>query len=174
TVQRGTLGIETQAVDARLAPGLGLDEARGVVVTRVYGDSAAGAAGVRAGDVITAANGQRIDSPVALRNFQGLQPIDTPVTLDVLRDGRPLKLPARLRALPRDGASYDERLAGATLADLPEAVRRQNPNARGVLVEKIEPGSRAHRNGLREGDYIFAANAGEFRDLAGLGRKRGV
>src|SRR5690606_24075330 len=40
TVQRGTLGIETQAVDARLAPGLGLDEARGVVVTRVYGDSA--------------------------------------------------------------------------------------------------------------------------------------
>jgi len=168
TVQRGTLGIETQAVDARLAPGLGLDEARGVVVTRVYGDSAAGAAGVRAGDVITAANGQRIDSPVALRNFQGLQPIDTPVTLDVLRDGRPLKLTARLRALPRDGASYDERLAGATLADLPEAVRRQNPNARGVLVEKIEPGSRAHRNGLREGDYIFAANAGEFRDLAGF------
>ncbi|WP_202843121.1 Do family serine endopeptidase [Luteimonas saliphila] len=168
TVRRGTLGIDTQAVDARLAAALGLDEPRGVVVTRVHGDSAAAAAGLRTGDVIVSAGGQRMDDPVSLRNFQGLQPLDTPVVLEVLRDGAPVKVTARLRAQPRDGASYDERLAGATLADLPEAVRRQNPNARGVLVEKIEPGSRAFRNGLREGDYIFAANSGEFRDLAGF------
>jgi len=168
SVQRGTLGVDTQAVDQRLASGLGLSEPRGVVVTRVHGDSGAAAAGLRTGDVIVSANGQRMDDPVSLRNFQGLQPLDAPVTLEVLRDGKPLKLTARLRALARDGASYDERLAGATLADLPEAVRRQNPNARGVLVEKVEQGSRAHRNRLREGDYIFAANSGEFRDLAGF------
>ncbi|HMA14333.1 MAG TPA: Do family serine endopeptidase, partial [Kiloniellaceae bacterium] len=168
TVQRGTLGLDTQAVDARLASGLGLPEARGVVVTRLHGDSSAAAAGLRTGDVIISANGQRMDDPVSLRNFQGLQPLDAPVTLEVLRDGKPLTITARLRAQPRDGASYDARLAGATLSDLPEAVRRQNPNARGVLVEKVEDGSRAHRNGLREGDYIFAANAGEFRDLAGF------
>src|SRR5690606_33588889 len=49
TVQRGTLGIDTQAVDARLAAGLGLDAARGVVGTRLHGDSAAAAAGLRTG-----------------------------------------------------------------------------------------------------------------------------
>ncbi len=168
SVQRGTLGVDTQAVDQRLAAGLGLSEPRGVVVTRVHGDSGAAAAGLRTGDVIVSANGQRMDDPVSLRNFQGLQPLDAPVTLEVLRDGKPMTVTARLRALARDGASYDERLAGATLADLPEAVRRQNPNARGVLVEKVESGSRAFRNGLREGDYIFAANTGEFRDLAGF------
>ena len=168
SVQRGTLGLDTQAVDARLAAGLGLDAPRGVVVTRVHGQSGAAAAGVRTGDVIVSANGQRMDDPVSLRNFQGLQPLDAPVTLELLRDGKPMTLTARLRALARDGASYDERLTGATLADLPEAVRRQNPNARGVLVEKVEAASRAYRNGLRQGDYIFAANSGEFRDLAGF------
>src|SRR5690606_10979603 len=127
----------------RLATALGLEEPRGVVVTRVHGESAAAAAGMRTGDVIVSAGGQRIDDPVSLRNIQGLHPLDTPVVLEVLRDGAPMKVSARLRAQPRDGANYDERLAGASLADLPEAVRRQNPNARGVLVEKIEPGSRA-------------------------------
>ena len=168
-VRRGTLGIDTQTVDARIAAGLGLDgSTRGAVVTRVYGGSAAAAAGLRTGDVVVAANGQRIDGSDALRNFQGLQPLDSAVTLDLLRDGDAVKVSTRLRALPRDGASFDARLAGATFADLPEALRRQNPNARGVLVEKVEEGSRAYRSGLREGDLIRAANSGEFRDLAGF------
>ncbi len=168
SVQRGTLGIETQAVDARLAAALGLDAPRGVVVTRLHGGSSAAAAGLRTGDVIVSANGQRMDDPVALRNLQGLQPLDAPMTLEVLRDGESRTITARLRAMPRDGASFDDRLGGATLSDLPEALRRQNPNARGVLVDKVDRNSRAYRNGLREGDYIFAANSGEFRDLAGF------
>ncbi len=168
-VRRGTLGLDTQTLDARLAGNLGLDAGlRGAVVTRVHGGSAAAAAGLRTGDVITAANGQRIDSAEALRNFQGLQPLDAPVTLEVLRDGRSIPVSTRLRALPRDGASYDPRLAGATFSDLPEALRRQNARARGVLVEKVEPGSRAYDNGLREGDLILGANSGQFRDLAGF------
>jgi len=168
SVQRGTLGMDTQTVDARIAQGLGLDAPRGAVVTRVYNGSPAARAGVRAGDVVVAANGQRIDDSEALRNFQGLQALDAPVVLEVLRDGRTLKVETRLTALPRDGASVDIRLTGATFADLPEALRRQNQRVGGVLVEKVEPGSRAHQNGLREGDLIVAANSGQFRDLAGF------
>ena len=167
-VRRGTLGIDTQTVDARLAPGLGLDAPRGVVVTRLHGGSSAAAAGLRTGDVIVSANGERIDSSEALRNFQGLQPVDAAVALEVLRDGKPVAVNARLLALPRDGARFDARLTGATLSDLPEAYRRQYPNARGVLVEKVAQDSRAWRNNLREGDVIVAANSGEFRDLAGF------
>jgi len=165
-VRRGSLGIETQSVDARLARGLGLDSPRGAVVTRIHRDSPAGAAGLNPGDVIIAANGQRIDTSDALRNFQGLQPVDSLVTLDVVRDGKPLQLRAALRALPRDGASFDARLTGATFSDLPETVRRQNNRAFGVLVEKVEAGSRAARNGLREGDLIFQINQRSFNDLA--------
>src|SRR5690606_30690878 len=156
-VRRGTLGVDTQTVDARIAEGLGLPAGtRGAVVTRVHGG---GNTQLRTGDVITSANGQRIDDSISLRNFQGLQPLDSSITLELLRDGKPVTVEARLRALPRDGADYDARLTGATFADLPEALRRQNPRARGVLVEKVEDGSRAHRNGLREGDLIVAANS---------------
>src|SRR3546814_220295 len=58
-VRRGTLGVETQDVDERIARSLGLDSARGAAVTRVYAGSAAEKAGLEPGDVIVGANGQR-------------------------------------------------------------------------------------------------------------------
>src|SRR5690606_15911000 len=73
-VRRGTLGIETQDVDERIAKSLGLDTARGAAVTRVYPESAGKTAGLEPGDVIVAANGQRIENGEMLRNFQCLQP----------------------------------------------------------------------------------------------------
>lgn len=165
-VRRGSLGIDTQNVDAQIAQGLRLDEARGAVVTRVYPGSSAAAAGLKVGDVILSANGQRVDDSASLRNFQGLQPVDSKVSLDVRREGKPLRIAATLREQPReiDGASLDPRLAGASFAELPESLRRQG--ASGVLVDAVANGSRAARNGLRKGDVIQGGNIGEFTDLA--------
>ena len=167
-VRRGTLGVDTQAVTARLAQGLGLDDPRGAVVTRVLADSAAAAAGVQVGDVIVAADGQRIDEPGALRNFEGLQPIGSAITLDVRRDGRPLQLVASLREQPRAvaGLELDPRLGGATFAELPERLRQSGLS--GVLVEAVTADSRAARNGLRAGDVVVATSAGGFDDLPGF------
>jgi S1-C subfamily serine protease len=100
-VRRGTLGLEAQDVDPRLAQGLGLGEARGAAVTRVFSGSAAAAAGLKPGDVIVGANGERIDDRNALRNFEGLQSVGSRATLDVVRDGKPLQLSASLREQPR-------------------------------------------------------------------------
>src|SRR5690606_28157426 len=97
-VRRGTLGIDTQDLDDRLAASLGLPAGtRGAVVTRVYADSAGAAAGLRPGDVIVSANGQRIADGESLRNFQGLQPANARVELELRRDGQPLQLQATLR-----------------------------------------------------------------------------
>ncbi len=166
TVRRGTLGVETQDVDERLAQGLGLDEARGAVVTRVYPGSSAEKAGLREGDVIVAANGQRIDDSEALRNFQGLQSPDAQLTLDVRRDGRALQLNTGLSVQPRDGRSIDPRLDGAIFAEVPESLRRQGVS--GVRVESVARGSRAAQNGLRPNDVIVAASTGRFDDLGGF------
>jgi serine protease DegQ len=165
-VRRGALGIDTQDVNERIAQGLGLDEARGAVVTRVYPGSAAAAAGLKIGDVIVAANGQRVDDSASLRNFQGLQPVNAKVSLDIRREGKPLRIAATLREQPReiDGASLDPRLAGASFAELPESLRRQG--ASGVLVDAVANGSRAARNGLRKGDVIQAGSIGKFGDLS--------
>lgn len=168
-VRRGTLGVDAQTVDARIAPGLGLSEARGAVITRVHPGAAAAEAGLRTGDVVVSANGQRVDNSEALRNIQGLHPIDTPMALVVMRDGQRIDVSAHLSEIPRDGASYDARLTGATLSDLPEALRRgSGDRIGGVLVESVERGSRAERNGLRAGDVILASSGGPFRDLAGF------
>ncbi|WP_147654042.1 Do family serine endopeptidase [Vulcaniibacterium gelatinicum] len=167
-VRRGALGVETQSVDARLAQALGLEVPRGAVVTRVYPGSAAAAAGLQPGDVILAANGQRIDDAGALHNFEGLQPVGTRVALELRRDGRPLTLQATLREQPRSypGEALDPRLAGATFAELPERLRQAG--LRGVLVAEVERSSRAARNGLRANDVVLAASSGPFADLAGF------
>jgi len=168
-VRRGTLGVDTQPLDARLARSLGLPETQqGALVARVHPNSGAAAAGLRPGDVIVEAGGQRIANPLALHNFEGLQPVGTQVPLQVLRDGRTLTLNATLREQPRalSGEAVDPRLAGATLVDLPEPLRQSR--GLGVLVEKVANGSRAAQNGLRPGDVITATSAGQVSDLASL------
>jgi len=167
-VRRGTLGLETQAVNARIAQGLELGDARGALVTRVFAGSAAATAGLRPGDVIVAANGQRIDDPGALRNFEGLQPIGSVIALEVRRDGKPLQLSARLREQARAlaGTQLDPRLAGASFAELPERLRQAG--ASGVWVESVAAGSRAAQSGLQANDVVVAASAGEFDDLPGF------
>ncbi|MFC5570182.1 Do family serine endopeptidase [Lysobacter yangpyeongensis] len=167
-VRRGTLGVETQDVDPRIAAGLGLSEARGAVVTRVFANSAAAQAGLKVGDVIVGANGGHLDDRNSLRNFEGLQAVGSRVTLDVVRDGKPLQLSATLREQPRSlaGAELDPRLDGATFAELPASLRQSG--AGGVLVEDVRRGSRAARNGLQKGDIVIASTSGEFDDLPGF------
>ncbi len=167
-VRRGTLGIDTQDLDARIAKGLGLSETRGAVVTRVYPGSAGATAGLLVGDVILSANGQHIDNAEALRNFQGLQAVDTRITLDVRRNGKPLQLATSLREAPKalQGAQLDARLTGASFAELPESLRRQGLS--GVLVDEVTPGSRAAQNRLQKGDVVMASSSGQFSDLSGF------
>ncbi len=167
-VRRGTLGIDTQDVDARIARALGLVEPRGAVVTRVYPGSSAAGAGLKVGDVILAANGQQIVNAEALRNFQGLQAVNARIALDVRRNGKPLQLSTGLRETPKalDGTQLDPRLTGASFAELPESLRRQGLS--GVLVEDVARGSRAAQNQLRKGDVVLEASSGEFSDITGF------
>ncbi len=170
-VKRGTLGVETQNVDERLARGLGLENPRGALVTRVYPGSAAAAAGLQSGDVVLAANGQRIDNAPSLHNFEGLQDVGSRITLDVRREGKPLQLIATLKEGLRslEGATADPRLAGATFKDLDESSRQQLRSmgaSGGLQVANVVRGSRAWNSGLRPGDLVVGGSNGDFADLA--------
>ncbi|KAF1705857.1 Do family serine endopeptidase [Pseudoxanthomonas sacheonensis] len=167
-VIRGTLGLESQTLTADLAKGLGISETRGALITRIYPGSGAAAAGLKAGDVVVAANGQRIDSAEALHNYEGLQPVGNAIALDLRRDGKPLTLRAALKAQPGPvaGASLDPRLTGASFAELPEALR--SAGLSGVLVKDVARGSRAAQNRLQPDDVVLGATTGEFTDLAGF------
>ena len=165
-VRRGSLGLETPDMTAALAKQFGLDiNLRGALVRRVYRGSPAELAGVKPGDVIVAANGQRIDSGQGLHNMEGLLPVGQPVKLDLQRDGKPMSVTATLKAQAKevDGASLDPRLAGATFTDLPERYRQQGLS--GVIISKVAPGSRAARNQLDGGDLVLAINRRTVSDL---------
>ncbi|MGE8214772.1 Periplasmic serine endoprotease DegP precursor [compost metagenome] len=165
-VVRGTLGVEAQNLTQQIAQGLGLNEARGALVTRVLAGSGAAAAGLRPGDVVVSANGQRVDSAQALHNIEGLQPVGSVLTLDIRRDGKAQQLKATLKEQARavSGDALDPRLAGATFIDLPESLRQSGIS--GVQVSEVKRGSRAATSGLAVGDVVIEASAGEFADLA--------
>jgi len=167
-VRRGSLGVQTQDIDATMATWLGVKERRGAVITRVQEDSPADQAGLKPGDVVVAIAGKPVIDRQGLHNAEGLLPVDKPVTLTVLRDGARRELEVRLQPRDRElaGASLDVRLTGARLAELPERMRQRGAN--GVRVAEVTPGSRAARNGLRAGDLVVAVNRREFADLAAL------
>ncbi|MBB5769752.1 serine protease Do [Xanthomonas arboricola] len=165
-VVRGTLGLETQNLTQQMLQGLGVDSLRGALVTRVLPGSAAAAAGVQPGDVVVAANDQRVDSAEALHNYEGLQAVGSAVRLEIRRDGKPLTLTATLKEQDRavTGDMLDPRLGGATFVDLPESLRQSGIT--GVMVSEVKRGGRAAANGLVTGDVIVASSVGEFADLA--------
>ena len=161
----GNIGLGF-AIPANLARELGLPRnLRGALVARVYRGSPAELAGVRPGDVITAANGAAITGAQALRNVEGLLPVDQAVTLELLRGSRRVSVQAVLKAQAKevDGAQIDPRLAGATLVELPERFRQQG--LFGVVASKVAPGSRAAQSGLRAGDRVAQVNRRNVADL---------
>ena len=99
TVHRGSLGVTIQPLTPDAISRLGLQSARGALVNSVVSGGPADRAGVRAGDVITAVNGQAVADPNALRNAVAGTPPGTEVTLTVWRNGREEQLRVRLGEL---------------------------------------------------------------------------
>ncbi|HVF23968.1 MAG TPA: PDZ domain-containing protein [Pyrinomonadaceae bacterium] len=92
------IGVSTVALTKQLADYFGIADGRGVLVTNVSEDGPAAKAGIKAGDVITAIDGEAIDSPgdisrVISRKKEG------EVSLTVIRN----KSQQTFRVTPREG-----------------------------------------------------------------------
>ena len=77
------IGISTQTLNKQLAEYFGVGE--GILVTSVTENSPAAKAGLKAGDVITAVDGEKVDSPGDISRAINKKQ-DGPVTLTVVRD----------------------------------------------------------------------------------------
>lgn len=99
TVRRGSLGVTIQPLTPDAISQLGLQNARGALVNSVVSGGAADRAGMRAGDVIIAFNGQAVADPNALRNAVARTPPGTEVTVNVWRNRRDEQLRVRLGEL---------------------------------------------------------------------------
>jgi serine protease Do len=170
-VRRGDIGVRAQTVTPLLAAGLNLSRDRGVVLADVLPGSSAEIAGLRAGDLVLAADGKPMENG---RQFHvGLYrgAAGQVVTLDILRGTEALRFPVALSERPdliADLASgVDPRgnlvprlgILGVTVNP---AVARMVPGLRmkaGVVVASLADGALDSRQGgLAAGDVVFGVN----------------
>ena len=166
-VVRGWLGVGIQPLTPELAKKFGVGEQEGVLVNEVFEKDPAAAAGIKPGDVITRIEGSVIDSPNRLsRIVAGLLPGAT-AKVELVRNQQRMTLDVALTER-RDHAtvaslapqSRTESKLGLDVQDLTAALadKFKLHENRGVLITKVEAGSLAQSEGLREGDLIKEVN----------------
>jgi serine protease Do len=196
TVHRGYLGIQMGALSPEVADRLGT--AGGVVVGHVFDGSPAARAGIEPGDVITQVGGQALTGSHELQETVAGLPLNKPVAVVVLRDGKRRSFTVTIEEQPGDygtvaaGRSTDRSdsregsrdRVGIEAQDLSAELAERlgfRENAKGALITQVGRGSLAAQAGLARGmlitrfDQKRIESADEFREeLAKANLAKGV
>ncbi len=168
-VVRGWLGVGIQPVTAELGTKFGVNEGEGVLVNEVFENDPAARAGMKPGDIITKLDGKTVDTPNLLsRLIAGLEPGAT-THIEVVRDGKRQILSVALSEKRENAVvasvppSRSDVKLGIDVQDLSVelAEKFKLKDAKGVLIAKVDQGSIAQAEGLREGDLIKEVNRSE-------------
>jgi Do/DeqQ family serine protease len=165
-VKRPWLGAKLQAVSPEIAEGLGLKRPAGALVASVAPESPAARAGIKSGDLILKVDGLGVDDPNAFDYRFATKPLGGTAQLDLLRDGREIRLPVILEAAPdtrRDELVIRSRspFSGAKVANLSPALADQlhlESTDDGVVIVEVTEGSTAGSLGFQSGDLIVSVN----------------
>ena len=158
-VRRGRLGVHIQNLTPELAQAFGVEAGSGALISKVMPDSAAKAADLREGDVITMVNGRAIKGATELQNVIGLARADEEIELTYIRDRKSFNKKIRIRAVVAEsgrGIQISESFEGARLEDVDDS-SSQNGQP-GIRVVEVTSGSAAWQSGLRSGDVILSVN----------------
>lgn len=180
-VVRGWLGVGIQDIDQDLASAMKLKNVSGVVISEVMDNGPGAKAGLKSGDIVLKMNGTEVNSTGAFRNAVAAAGVGATVKLDLLRDGKPMTLEAKLGELPPEkaeakagpsGSREPGALDGLTLEDLGAQYRRRlrvpDSVKGGAVVTGIEPGSAASESGLMPGDVVLEVDHVKITDAAGF------
>jgi Do/DeqQ family serine protease len=102
-ILRPWVGLGLGLLSPNLAESLGLPAStEGVVVSQVAPNSPSARAGIQQGDVIQRVNGQRVTDPKLVQDTVRNKPVNTPLTLQLLRDGQLLGVSLKTELMPED------------------------------------------------------------------------
>ena len=166
-VTRSQLGVYIERIDEALKKGLQLNgDQQGILVSEVIPGTPAAESGFEKYDVIIAINGQPVTQVQNFRNQVALTPPGEKISVQVLRNGKPVSLTPVLRearAAAQAGPGNQalaERL-GFQLEPLSDEIKSQlglPQSFNGLAVTEIEPLSNAAQQGLQRGDLIIEVN----------------
>ena len=179
-VARGWLGVQIQNVTDDIAEGLGLDEQRGAFVSSIVAGGPADRAGFERMDVITAVNGESVESSADLTRRVGSIGAGTEVTFNVIRENDEIVLRATLGDRPAETDLDTLQQSGVIEpetaffgmqvrpADDEMAARAGVESDRGLVVVALQPDSEAAQKGLRTGDVLLEAGGETLTDVDDL------
>ncbi len=167
-VHHGYLGVGLNDVTPDNAKFFNLTGNTGALIAQVTPNSPASHAGLKEGDVVTAVNGDPVQSASDLQVAVSEDAPGTKIQLDVERNGHPDKVELTVGEYHKDqevaSAAGDEsghaRL-GIAISDLTPEVRQQlnlPAEVQGVAVAQVQPASPAEDAGLTGGDVILELN----------------
>jgi len=158
-VHSAWIGAVTATITPEEARRTGLHASRGALVARVIPGSPAQAAGLKAGDIITAVAGRPVDSREAFSTYTATVPSGQPLPLTVSRDGSTQSISVRPSDAPRDlGLRILWEIAGLRVID----------QSGTVVIDEVARGSRSENIGLARGDVIVGVNGTEVGSVKDL------
>ena len=159
-VTRAQLGVTVQGVTADMAESLGLKQSGGAIISSVGEGSAAARGGLKRGDVITSFNGLPVHDTNSLRNRVADAGPGTTADVVIIRDGAEKHVSVKLDELNSErsarrgtGGEGEERGSDKTALGISVA-----PDEKGLVVQDVDPDSRAADAGIRPGDVIQEVN----------------
>jgi len=161
--QHARLGVTIQDLNQTLAQSFGLERPDGALIANVAPGSAAAAAGLKSGDVVTEVNGEPIVRSGSLSSRIGLATPGESVKLKVWRDKSPRDVEVKLgnaedggKVAANSKKEVEPGQLGLALRPLSPDERAQAKIEQGLLIEGVAgPAARA---GLAQGDVLLAIN----------------
>jgi serine protease Do len=178
---RGFLGAMPDRVTPQIAKIYGLPAPRGAIISNVEAtvkvdgvmvESPAAKAGLKQNDVIVEFRGERVKDNEDLVRRVASTPVGTTAPVKIYRDGRPMALNVVIGRRPGREPITNTAAAAASVNDLRKdslgvtvanlssqlALDSDLDGAKGVLVQRVDPGSVAEDAGLKVNDVIETIN----------------
>jgi serine protease Do len=191
--ERGYLGVSIQPLSEDTADALGLEKNRGEFVARVVAGQAGEKSGLKEGDIVLKVNGRDVTPEETLSYIVANTKPGTRIPLDILREGKPLRLNAVVGARPpeeqivqsnfnpEENKDFDNNsdtpdakvirdAIGISVIPIDAEIARQlgmAADTRGVVIDVAGAGTGAQA-GLRRGDVIVSATYQPITTAAGL------
>jgi len=188
-VKRAYLGVEIQSLSFDTAQKMGLNEARGVIVSRVVKNGSADKAGIKPQDIILEVNGMTVNESHELQARIALARPGEDVDLRIWTNGQEKRI--KVRVVGNDDDSVRELLGSLNAQERPIEVdqeplhqeevyqagfkitqlnRVDDVNAFDLIISNVESGSKAYKAGLRVDDVIVNLNGQNVASLIDFNR----